>query len=164
MVCVQNKIKHDLRFQSEEERNRPRRRIEKQQLLQLLWRQSVLFRSPLDSNSVPGGRYVSAHVKSHFTRGATLLRAKLCLIFDKGNDDWPFSAALIAFQLNAVLIQRDKSTSLYLGLNLLSLLSCGEFPSISFCHFFTFIFFSSVVCLIQVWSPQQLNYDLPPHI
>lgn len=130
----------------------------------MLCRQSVLFLSPLDSNFEPGGRYVSAHVKSHFTRGATLLQAKLCLIFDKSNDDCPFNAALIAFELNAMLIQRDKSTSLYLCLNLLSLLSRRGFPSISFCHFFTFIFFSSLVCLIQVWSPQQLNYDLHPHI
>jgi len=81
--------------------------------------------------------------------------------FDKGNDNCPFSAALIAFELNAILIQRD---SLYLCLNLLSLLSRRGFPSISFCHFFTFIFFSWLVSSIQVWSPQQLNYDLPPHI
>ncbi len=77
--------------------NRPKRRM---------CRQSVLFLSPLDSISEPEGGYVSAHVKSHCTRGAALLQAKLCLSSDKGSDDCPFNAALIVFEHHATLIQK----------------------------------------------------------
>ncbi len=54
----------------------------------------------------PRGGYVSAHVKSHCTRGAALLQAKLCLSSDKGSDDCPFNAALIVFEHHATLIQK----------------------------------------------------------
>ncbi len=82
--------------------NRPKRKM---------CRQSILFLSPLDSISRPrggggGGGYVSAHVKSHCTRGAALLQAKLCLSSDKGSDDCPFNAALIVFEHHATFIQK----------------------------------------------------------